>query len=128
MVQSEIWCEIWSLSDCKWTRTHKLQTKWLWVQVHFQSLKLQISCLFWSSSSFPATIYNVDSFRNAYVTWQEHTVGSQYSLEIYRTSVNIKNSENVVKSRYFWKLLRWRALHILWNKGWRQGSFCKNVF
>ena len=53
---------IWSwLSDCNWTRTHKylvrkrtlnhlaklsLQTKWLWVRVQLQSLKLQISRLF----------------------------------------------------------------------------------
>ena len=58
-----------SLSDCNWTRTHnhlvhkrimaslakwlnvRLWTKWLWVQVQLQPLKLQISRLLWTRSS-----------------------------------------------------------------------------
>ena len=60
--------EIWSLRDCNWTQTHNhlvlkqtlnhltklylhLWTKWLWVQVQLQSLKLHISHLLQAKSS-----------------------------------------------------------------------------
>ena len=36
-------------------------------------------------------------------------LGSQYLSEILQTSLNVKNSENVVKSGCFEKRLRWRA-------------------
>ena len=51
------------LCGCNWTRTHnhlaslakwlsvRLRTKWLWVRVQWQSLKLQISCLLRGRSS-----------------------------------------------------------------------------
>ena len=58
--------EIWSLSDCNWTRTHnhlaqplassakcssvRLWTKWLWARVQLQSLKTKrVSCWLWLS-------------------------------------------------------------------------------
>ena len=79
--------------DCNWTRTHNhlvhkwtlnhlaklavlcLWTKWLWVPVQLQSLKVQISCLLWARSSLTfRRLYSVDSLWNAYVTWQGHAV------------------------------------------------------
>ena len=52
-----------------------LQTKWLWVRVQLQSLKLQISCLCWARSSLTfRQLLSVDSLWNAHKTWQEHTV------------------------------------------------------
>ena len=42
--------------------------------------------------------------------------GRQYLFEIYHTSFNIKNRENVVKSGSFRKLLQWRAYFFL-NEG-----------
>ena len=56
------------------TRTHKwlsvrLWTKWLWVRVPLQSLKLQISRLFWARSSLTfRQLWSVDSLWNAYMT------------------------------------------------------------
>ena len=35
--------------------------------------------------------------------------GSQYLFKILQTSLTVKNSENVVKSEYLEKRLRWRA-------------------
>ena len=52
-----------------------LRTKWLWVRVPLQSLKLQISRLFRARSSLTfRQLKNVDSLWNAYVTWSEHTI------------------------------------------------------
>ena len=87
------------LSDCKGTQTHnhldrkrtlkhlaklaslakslsvRLRTKWLWVRVLLQSLKLQILRLFRARSSLTfRQPWSVDSLWNAYVTWQDHTV------------------------------------------------------
>ena len=45
-----------------------LRTKWLWIWVSLQSLKLQILCLFRARSSLTfRQIYSVDSLWNAYV-------------------------------------------------------------
>ena len=50
-----------------------LRTKWLWVWVLLQSLKLQILHLFQARSSLAfRQLYSVDSLWNLYVTWQEH--------------------------------------------------------
>ena len=46
-----------------------LQTKWLWVRVLLQPLKLQILCLFQARSSLTfRQLQSVDSLWNAYVT------------------------------------------------------------
>ena len=78
--------EIWSLSDCNWTRTQnylvckrtlnhlaklslakwlsrRLRTKWFWVQVQLQSLKRQICACFeqgvpWHSSNYVVWIHS----------------------------------------------------------------------
>ena len=79
------------LSDCNWNRTcnhlvHKrtlnhlakllkwlsvrLWTKWLWVWVQLQPLKLQISRLLWAMNLLIfRQIWSVNSLWNAYVTW-----------------------------------------------------------
>ena len=44
-------------------------------------------------------------------------LGSQHLLEILQTSLTFKNSENVVKSGCFEKLLRWRAPIFFRNEG-----------
>ena len=44
-------------------------------------------------------------------------IGSQYLFEISQTSLTIKNSDSVVKSRCFEKLLRWRAPIFFRNEG-----------
>ena len=52
-----------------------LWTKWLWVLVQLQLLKLQISRLLRARGSLTLRqLQSVDSIWNAYVTWQEHTV------------------------------------------------------
>ena len=88
--------EILPLSDSNWTRTHnhlvrkrtinylarlakwlsvRLRIKWLWVRDQLQSLKLQISRLLRARSSLKfSQLQSMDSFWNAYVTWQENTV------------------------------------------------------
>ena len=81
---------------CNWTRTQNhlvrkrtlnnlakwlsvcLRTKWFWVRVQLQSLKLQISCLLRARSSLTfSQLWSVDSLWNAYMTWQEHTVSQK---------------------------------------------------
>ena len=53
----------------KWLSA-RLWTKWLWVRVQLQSLKLQISRLFRSRSSLHSGNYwSVDSLWNVYVAW-----------------------------------------------------------
>ena len=44
-------------------------------------------------------------------------LGSQHLFEILQTSLTLKNSENVVKSGCFKKLLRWRAPIFFRNEG-----------
>ena len=44
-------------------------------------------------------------------------LGSQHLLEILQTSLTFKNSEKVVKSGCFEKLLRWRAPIFFGNEG-----------
>ena len=44
-------------------------------------------------------------------------LGSQYLFEILQTSLTFRNSENVVKSGCFEKLLRWRAPIFFRNEG-----------
>ena len=61
-------------SVAKWLSAH-LWTKWLWVRVQLQSLKLQISHLLWARSSLTfRQLWSVYSLWKAYVTWKEHTV------------------------------------------------------
>ena len=56
--------------DCNWT-----WTKWFWVRVQLQSLKLQTLCLLQAKSFLTfRQLQNVDSLWNVYMTWQEHTV------------------------------------------------------
>ena len=43
-------------------------------------------------------------------------LGSQHLFEILRTSFTVKNSENVVKSGCFKKLLRWRTPILFQNE------------
>ena len=43
----------------------------------------------------------------------DYLLGSQYLFEILQTSLFVKNSESVVKSRCFEKSLRWRAQNFL---------------
>ena len=89
---------VWSLSDCKWTRTQnqlarkrtlnylaklasfakwlifRLRTNWFWVRIQVQSLKLLISRLV--QARIPLTfsqLQSVNSLWNAWVTWQKHT-------------------------------------------------------
>ena len=88
-------------SDCNWTRTqnhlvHKrtlnhlakclsvpLRTKWFWVRVQLQSLKLQILRLIQARRSLIfRQLYYVESLCNAYVTWQEHTVSCFFNFFI----------------------------------------------
>ena len=62
-------------SMAKWLSV-RLWTKWLWVRVQLQSLKLHISRLLRVRSSLTfKQLQSADSLWNAYVTWQEHTVG-----------------------------------------------------
>ena len=80
---------LWDLSDWNCTRTQnhlvwpnlakwlsvRLRTKWFWVRVQLQSLKLQISRLLRARRSLTfRQLLSVDSLWNPYVTWQEHTV------------------------------------------------------
>ena len=44
-------------------------------------------------------------------------LGNQYLFEILQTSLTFKNSENVVKSGCFEKLLQWRAPIFFRNEG-----------
>ena len=79
---------VYDTSDCNWTRNHnhlvhkqtfnhlakwlsvRLWTKWLWVRVQLQSLKLQISRLLQTRSSLTFRhLQSVDSLWNAYVSW-----------------------------------------------------------
>ena len=53
-------------------------------------------------------------FKNLFVA---DLLGSQYLFEILQTSLTVKNSENVVKSGCFEKLLRWRAPFFFQNEG-----------
>ena len=89
---------VWSLSDCKWTRTQnqlvrkrrlnyfaklasfakwlifRLRTNWFWVRIQLQSLKLLISCLVQARISLTfSQLQSVNSLWNAYATWQKHT-------------------------------------------------------
>ena len=64
-----------------------LWTKWLWVQVQLQSLKLQISCLLQAKSSLTfRQLQSVDSLWNTYMTWQEHTVKCNIQISIHNTA------------------------------------------
>ena len=66
----------------KWL-SGRLWTKWLWVQVQLQSLKLQILWLFWARSSFSfRQLLSVDSLWNAYVTLAE-TYSPMYRTDYY---------------------------------------------
>ena len=52
-----------------------LRTKWFWVRVQLQSLKLQISRLLWTRNSLKIKhLQSANSLWNLYVTWQEQTV------------------------------------------------------
>ena len=86
----------WVFGDCNWTQTHnhlvslakwlsvRLWTKWLWVQVQLQSLKLQILHLFKARSSLTfRKIWSVDSLQNAYMTWQVHTVSECFVFVVF---------------------------------------------
>ena len=76
----QVW--YWSRNNCsfsaspyqllRWKNTKclsfRLWTTWLWVRVPLQSLKLQISRLFWTKSSLTfRQLFSVDSLWNAYV-------------------------------------------------------------
>ena len=52
----------------------------------------------------------VDLCKNSFF---DNIFRSQYLFEIYHTSLNIKNSENVIKRGCFWKVLRWRAFFLM---------------
>ena len=53
-------------------------------------------------------------YKNNFVT---DLFGSQHLSQTLQTLLTFKNSENVVKSRCFEKLLRWRASIFFRNKG-----------
>ena len=65
----------------------RLRTKWLWVRVQLQSLKLHISRLLRARSSLTfRQLQSVDSLWNAYVTWQEHTVKCTVQISTHNTA------------------------------------------
>ena len=71
-----------------------LRTKWLWVRVQLQSLKLQISHLLRARSSLTfRQLKSVDSIWNVYVTWQEYTVTGSGVMTIYFYKGLTKNPE-----------------------------------
>ena len=92
-----------------------LRTKWLWIWVSLQSLKLQILCLFRARSSLTfRQIYSVDSLWNAYVTWQEHTASwiflekleSQWPVPVNEMCLWLVSFELSGESQtYFWSNL-----------------------
>ena len=54
-------------------------------------------------------------------------LGSQNLLEILQTSITFTNSEKVVKSRCFDKLLQWRTPIFFRNDGVISSLLCKNT-
>ena len=52
-------------------------------------------------------------------------IGSQYLFEILQTSFTVKNSDNMVKSRCFEKLLRWTAPIFFETKEGYEASYVK---
>ena len=75
---------VWSSLN-KWSIV-RLWTKWFWVRVQLQSLKLQISHLLRARSSLTFLdilwqLQSVNSLWNAYVTWQEHTIELESDLQ-----------------------------------------------
>ena len=79
--------EIWRLIDCNWTRTQKhlvrkgtlkwlsfrLRTKWFWVRVQLQSLKLQILHLLRARSSWQSGNYRV-WIHSETCTWRDQNI------------------------------------------------------
>ena len=54
-------------------------------------------------------------------------LGRQHLLEILQTSITFRNSEKVVKSRCFEKLLRWRPPILFRNKEGIKSLLCKDI-
>ena len=54
-------------------------------------------------------------------------LGRQHLLEILQTSLTFRNSEKVVKSRCFEKLLRWRPPILFRNKEGIKSLLCKDI-
>ena len=78
----------------------RLWTKWLWVRIPLQSLKLQILRLFWARSSLTfRQLWSVDSLWNAYVTWEEHTV-----------TANIVTWSKINGTSTAWKVSKYRVI------------------
>ena len=89
-----------------------LRTKWFWVRVQLQSLKLQISHLLRARSSLTfRQLLSLYSFWNPYMTWQEYTVSSLLHCPIIST-IFLHCNCNVSKYRFrkylqnfLWELL-----------------------
>ena len=54
-------------------------------------------------------------------------LGRQHLLEILQTSLTFRNSEKLVKSRCFEKLLRWRPPILFRNKEGIKSLLCKDI-
>ena len=54
-------------------------------------------------------------------------LGRQHLLEILQTSLTFRNSEKVVKSRCFEKLLRWRPPILFRNKEGIKSLLCEDI-
>ena len=57
----------------------------------------------------------------------DYLLGRQHLLEILQTSLTFRNSEKVVKSRCFEKLLRWRPPILFRNKEGIKSLLCKDI-
>ena len=69
----------------------RLWTKWLWVRVQLQSLKLQIPRLLWARSSLTfRQLESVDTLWNVNVTWQEYTVCKMRSFVSWWSFIHFK--------------------------------------
>ena len=75
-------------------------TKWMWVRIRLQSLKLQISRLFRARSSLIfKLLQRVDSLWNAYVVWQEHSICGY--VHVYKRDLTRKSIFCSVNTIYF---------------------------
>ena len=97
------------ISLAKWLSV-RLRTKWFWVRVQLQSLKLQIWHLLRARSSLTfRQLWSVDSLWNACVTWQEHTV---------RNAVKCKGKGAFkVNEGDKYKVQRWKNFVTLFRNG-----------
>ena len=93
------------VSLAKWLSV-RLRTKWLWVGIPLESLKLYISCLIRATISLRfRQLYSVEALWNASMAWREHAIKCMVQISTNNTTQSFGQFGKIIKCSFITKWL-----------------------